>query len=223
MTNNNLDVEIFNNGIKLYQPTNGYRFTKDAIDLAKFCKVKTKDKVLELCAGTGVISFYLYSLHNFEKLYLNEIQESCCDIINKNIALNNLNNAVCLQGDLNNLQLSTFKQKLDVIICNPPYFKHTSEADISNEDYSKAISRHEILTNLEQIIKKSSNLIKEKGKLYIVHLSSRLQEVLTLFSNYNFECKQIKFLTNKINESKIALFEACYKGASGVKVSFERG
>lgn len=218
---NDLSVEAFPNGIKVYQSLNGYKFTKDAIDLAKFCQIKATDHVLELCAGTGVISFYAYSLNNFEKLYLNEIQDYYCEIIKENINLNKLDNAVCLNGDLNDLNISKFIRKLDVIICNPPYFKIESKSDKLNEDYSKAIARHEILVTLEQVIEKASQLIKEKGRFYLVHLSSRLQEIMTLFKKHKFECKRIKFLTNKFFKADIALFEAVYKGKDGVQISVE--
>ena len=187
-----LELEEFPNGIKILQPNNGYRFTKDAIDLAKFCVIKARDHVLELCAGTGVISFYAYSLKAFERLYLNEVQDLQCEIINKNIELNKLKNAICLKGDLNDLKVSDFERKVDVVICNPPYFKIEHENIKINEEYSKAVSRHEILVNLEHIINKSSQLIKERGKLYLVHLAERLQEIMTLLSKYNFECKVAK-------------------------------
>jgi len=221
MTNmKELVAEKFPNDILIYQQKNGYKFTKDAIDLAKFCKIKSCDHVLELCAGCGVISFYAYSLKKFEKLYLNEIQEDNCKIIEENIKINGLTNAVCLNSDLNNLEYSQFERKVDVIICNPPYFKLECNNTKINDDYSIAISRHEILVSLEQIIKKSASLIKERGKLYLVHLTKRLQEILTLFSKYNFECKVIKFIENK-NQSNLALFEAVYKANAGVKIQIE--
>ena len=64
---NNLTIEEFPNGIKIYQGLDGYKFTKDAVDLAKFCNIKHTDSVLEMCAGSGVVSFYTYSLCNFQK------------------------------------------------------------------------------------------------------------------------------------------------------------
>ena len=46
--------------ISIYQSEYYYKFTQDAIMLAKFCNIKHSDDVLELCAGSGVISFYTY-------------------------------------------------------------------------------------------------------------------------------------------------------------------
>ena len=70
----NFKLEHFDNGISIYQSDNYYKFTQDAIHLAKFCNIKHSDDVLELCAGSGVISFYAYSLCPYNHLYFNEIQ-----------------------------------------------------------------------------------------------------------------------------------------------------
>ena len=74
--------------ITVYQSDNYYKFTQDAIMLAKFCNIKHSDDVLELCAGSGIISFYAYSLYPFSHLYFNEIQKEMCEIIEENIAYN---------------------------------------------------------------------------------------------------------------------------------------
>ena len=81
----NLKLENFDNGISILQSDDYYKFTQDAIMLAKFCNIKHTDNVLELCAGSGVISFYAYSLSSFNHLYFNEIQPEMCEIIKENI------------------------------------------------------------------------------------------------------------------------------------------
>ena len=82
----NLKLEHFENGISIIQSDNYYKFTQDAILLANFCNIKHSDDVLELCAGSGVISFYAYSLCPYNRLYFNEIQPEMCEIIKENIA-----------------------------------------------------------------------------------------------------------------------------------------
>lgn len=217
---NNYSLEELPNGIKVYQSNNLYKFTKDAIDLAKFCVIKSTDNVLELCAGSGVIGFYAYSLKNFKKLYFCEIQKDLCEIIRDNIELNHLESiAECKNDDIKNLSANDFDRKLDVIICNPPYFKTCGEK--INEDYSKAIARHEICITLEEIIKKASQLIKDKGKFYLVMLAERSAEVLGELYKHNFACKRIKYLTNN-NVVYSALFEAVYNGKVGVKIEIEK-
>lgn len=210
------NIEEFPNGIKIYQ-NDEYRFTKDSIDLAKFCKIKQSDNVLEFCAGCGVISFYAYALNNFNKLFLNELQHSFCEVIEKNIKLNHLENKfVLLEGDLKNLKPNNFEKKFDVIICNPPYYKR-EDKDVTFKD----VCKREITITLKEIIQKASELIKDKGKLYLCMTVDRSAELLGELYLFNFHAKRIKYLLNKNNEPYLILVEAGFNSKIGTKVIIE--
>lgn len=211
----NLTLEKFENGISFYQDENLYKFTSDSIKLAKFCKIKPTDNVLDMCAGNGVIGIYAYSIKPFNKLYLNDIQLSMCDLIAKNIKLNKLEDSCkILCRDLNQLKLDDFDKKLDVILCNPPYFKLNGKI---KQDFDKAVCRHEIATNLSQIIAKSSELIKSKGKFYLVIPSSRLSECIVELNKNNFEPKRIELrICGEV--CSVCLIESVKDAGSGVEV-----
>ena len=220
--NNNIDnfkLEHFDNGISVYQSDNYYKFTQDAIWLAKFCNIKHTDNILELCAGSGVISFYAYSLSHFNYMYFNEIQPEMCEIIKENIAFNGFEKkSKVLNCNLKELKLADFKKPLDVIICNPPYFKLDERKQV-NERREIAIARHEIEATLEDIIKKSSELLKDKGRLYIVHIAPRTTELITLCSKYNLEVKQLKFVFNGDKDAYLVLAEAVKYAKPGVRIT----
>lgn len=215
----NFKLEHFDNGISIYQSDNYYKFTQDAILLAKFCNIKHSDNVLELCAGSGVISFYAYSLCPFNHLYFNEIQPEMCEIIEENIKFNGFKRrSKIFNCNLKDLSLSDFIKPLDVIICNPPYQKVNANSLI-NEKPEIAVARHEILATLEDIIKKSSELLKDKGRLYMVHLASRATEVISLCSKYNIEVKRMKLIFNGEKEAYLVLIEAVKNAQPGVRIS----
>ena len=46
-------------GLKIIQDTEGYAFTSDSVLLANYVRFMPKSKVVEFCAGTGVISILL--------------------------------------------------------------------------------------------------------------------------------------------------------------------
>ena len=215
----NFKLEHFENGISIYQSDNYYKFTQDAIHLAKFCNIKHSDDVLELCAGSGVISFYAYSLCPFNHLYFNEIQSEMCKIIEENIKYNNFKRrSKIFNCNLKELKLSDFKKPVDVIICNPPYFKANGKSLI-NEKKEIALSRHEIEATLEDIIQKSSELIKDKGRLYMVHLASRSTEICYLCAKYNINVKRMKFIFTGDKEAYLVLIEAVKNSQPGVRIT----
>lgn len=215
----NFKLEHFDNGISIYQSDSYYKFTQDAVLLAKFCNIKHSDNVLELCAGSGVISFYAYSLCNFNHLYFNEIQPEMCEIIEENIKFNGFKRkSKIFNCNLKDLKLSDFPKSLDVIICNPPYQK-VNDKSLINERREIAIARHEIEATLEDIIKKSSELLKDKGRLYLVHIASRVTEIIIYCAKYNIQVKRMKFIFNGEKEAYLVLIEAVKGAQIGVRVT----
>ena len=215
----NFKLEHFDNGVSVYQNENLYKFTQDAILLAKFCNIKHSDDVLELCAGSGVISFYAYSLCAFSHMYFNEIQSEMCEIIEENIKFNNLKRrSKIFNCNLKDLKPTDFTRNVDVIICNPPYQKVNGKSLI-NEKKEIALARHEIEANLEDIISKASELIKDKGRFYLVHLATRSAEIITLCSKYHMEVKRMKFIFNGDKDAYLVLIEAVKNAHPGVRVT----
>lgn len=211
-----LTIEHFENGVKIYQDENLYKFTSDAIKLAKFCKIKPTDNVLDMCAGCGVVGFYAYSITPFNKIYFNDIQQQMCDLINQNIQLNDMNEkckVIC--KDLNVLSLADVDRPLDVIICNPPYFKLNGKI---KQNISIAMCRHEVSTTLQKIVLKASKLLKSSGRFYIIVPASRMCECTIYLNQCGLEIKRIN-LCHTNNTATVCLLEAVKGGKSGVTIS----
>ena len=211
----NLSLEQFENGVKVYQDENLYKFTSDAIKLAKFCNIKHTDNVLDMCAGCGVVAFYAYSLTAFNKIYFNDIQPKMCDLIAKNIELNNVaGKSKVLCKDLSSLSADDFDKHLDVIVCNPPYFKLNGKI---KQNESVAMCRHEVSTNLHTIIKKAGELIKNKGRFYLIVPADRMCECVVKLNSCAFEVKQMQIFHSRENAT-VCLIESVKNANSGVKI-----
>lgn len=215
MSRSDLTLEKFENGVKVYQDARLYKFTSDSIRLAKFCVVKHTDLMLDMCAGCGVVGLYVYSLCKFKGLYLNDIQPEMCELIKENINHNNLTGiAKVLCKNLEDLSLADFDKPLDVVVCNPPYFKVNGKC---KHDERIAMCRHEICTNLKNIISKASSLLKNKGRLYIIVPEDRLCEAINELGANKLEVKRMQ-LNSGSHKINTCMLEAIKGGSVGVKI-----
>ena len=105
----------------------------------------------------------------------------------------------------------------DVITSNPPYMigKH----GIKNPDEPKAIARHEIKCNLDDIIREGSRLLKANGRFYMIHRPFRLVEIFETFTKYGLEPKRMRMVQPFVDkEPNMVLIEALKGGKSHINV-----
>ena len=195
-------------GLKIIQDINGFCFGIDSILLSDFSKnIKKGAKVLDLGTGTGIIATLLCGKTQLSEIIGVEVQKEVCEMASRSIKLHNLENKFKLIND-NILNLNKYfnLNSFDAIVTNPPYKK--KETGVENRDIKKLISRHEIEATLEDFIKISKDMLKDKGEIYIVHRPERLVDLLFLMRKYKLEPKKIKFVYSNINKSpKLVLIQ----------------
>lgn len=205
--------------LKIIQNKKGFRFGIDSILLADFAKdIKKNAKVLDLGTGTGIIPTLLCGKTQLSEVIGIEIQEEVYEMAQRSIKLNNLNNKFHIIND-NILNLTKYFEKntFDVVVTNPPYKKN--ESGIKNEDERKLISRHEIKAKLEDFIKVSKDMLKDKGEMYIVYRPERLVDLLTTMRKYKIEPKKLKFVYSNVDSvSKLVLVQGIKNAKSFLKL-----
>ena len=205
--------------LKIIQKEDMFRFSLDSMLLGYFANVKSEDKVVDLGCGNGPIPLFL-SLKTKGQIYGIEIQSEVYDLARRSVLLNNLEKQISI---LNENIIDIYKiigaNSFDVVTTNPPYFKYSEDSNVNKSDY-KTIARHEVLINLEQIIKESSKLLVDGGSLNIVHRVSRLSDLIIELNKCNFGLKRIQYVYPKVNskEALIMLVEAKKNRPSDVKV-----
>lgn len=211
-------LEILNKNIKILQKEDGFKYGTDAVILSEFASVKPNERALDLCTGTGIIPLLLYIKSPKTNFFSIEIQEEIYDMAKRSLALSGLTDKINLMlGDLKDYKNHFLPQSFEVITCNPPYMpENTGKMCISE---TERLSRHEILCNLEDVIKASGWLLKDGGRLYMVHRSDRLSDIITLMRKYKIEPKRIQFVhPYEGKEANLLLIEGQYGRKSGVKV-----
>lgn len=199
------------NNLKMIQNKKLYNFTCDAVILANFIKAKHTDKYVDFCSGSGIIPILVNEKQKPNSVYGIEIQKSMYDLFVKNITLNDLENKItAINGDVKNIKDYFKSESVDVVSCNPPYIK---DCTVSNENECLTIARHEKLISFDEIIKSASYILKNNGKFYLVHIASRLVEIINTLSKYKLEPKKMFFTFPCLEKNAKLVVIECVKNA----------
>lgn len=211
------DLEFKN--LKIIQNKDGFCFGIDSVLLADFAKnIKKGANVLDLGTGTGIISILLCGKTDLKNIIGVEVQKEVAEMANRSIKLNNLENKFkVLNDNILNLKNIYDNQSFDVIVTNPPYKKKNT--GIINENNKKIISRHEITASLEDFIKISGDLLKDKGELYMVHRPERLVDIFNIMRENKIEPKVLRMVfSNTKKEPKLILIKGVKNAKSFLKI-----
>lgn len=205
--------------LKIIQKQDGFCFGIDSVLLSDFAKeIRNNSKVLDLGAGTGILSILLSQKTNLKKIYGIELQKDIANMAKRSIILNNLQDKVdIINVDINYLETIFELNSFDSIVTNPPY-KNQNTGKINDNEY-KYISRHETTASLSDFIRISFKMLKDKGSLYMVHRPERLIDIIYELRNNKLEPKNMKFVySNKNKEPKLVLIKAVKNANKFLKV-----
>ena len=206
------------NNLKIYQNDDWFKFSLESVLLPNFVTINLRFKnILDLCTGNAPIPLIL-STKTKAKIVGVELQKDVFLLAEKSVKENHLDNQITLINDnINNLKDRYSGDNFDLITVNPPYFPNDDNS-LKNNDLHKSIARHEIATNLEEIIKISCYLLKNNGYFGMVHRTERFFEIIKVLKKYNLVPKRIQFIYPKLNsESNLFMIECVKNGNKGVK------
>lgn len=203
----------------IYQDDHWFNFSLDSVLLSNFVTIRKNDKnVIDFCTGNAIIPFLL-TYRTSASITGIEIQKFVYELGVESAVENGFDNQIKLiNDDIKNLVNLFSAGSFDVVTCNPPYFKYTSDKYL-NDDYVKCVARHEILVNLEDVVLNASYLLKNGGTFAMVHQCDRLTEIINLLQKYNIEPKKLQFVYPKLGvNSNMLLIEGVKRGKVGLKV-----
>lgn len=198
-----MDMLVFENeevhdlnlkGLKIIQSKSGFRFGMDAVLLSDFAKdMKPKLRVMDLCAGNGIISILLSGKVETTSITAVEIQEDVASLARRSVVLNGLEDKIdVLCSDLKDLDKLYTTCCFDAIVTNPPYKK--LDTGLRNSSDTKFLARHEVTCSLDDVARVSSFLLRPLGALYMVHRPERLCEIISCLQRYHLEPKLLRFV-----------------------------
>ncbi len=210
--------DLQRNNYKIIQNPDKFCFGMDAVLLSGFAKVKPGEQVLDLGTGTGIIPILLEGKTKGRHFSALEIQEESANMARRSIEYNKQQNKIeVIVGDIKEAGAIFGAASFDVVTTNPPYMNDNH--GLKNPDLPKAIARHEVLCNLEDVIREGSKVLKENGRFYMVHRPFRLIEIITLMTKYRLEPKRLKMVHPYLDkEPNMVLIEGIKGAKSMVKV-----
>ncbi|WP_265668223.1 GIY-YIG nuclease family protein [Lactobacillus amylovorus] len=212
---------MYSDSLRIIQDKTAFSFSMDTLLLAYWAKglIRDRDKVADLCAGNCAATIYMayFNRAHYDAI---EIQDEVYSQAVRSIELNDMENRISVYRD-NVLNAPKFlrKDSYDVVTVNPPYFKAPKGHEV-NPDRKKAIARHELLIDLEQIIAVASGLLKMKGKMFMVHRPERLGEICYYCMKYDLSVKMIQpFVSHRGENTNLIIVEAVkHTGTDGTEL-----
>ena len=210
--------DLQRNGLKIIQKTDGFCFGMDAVLLSGFAHVKRGEKVLDMGTGTGIIPLLLSAKTQGEHFTALEIQKEIAEMAARSVAMNHLEDKIeIVNGDIKEASRIFGGASFDVVTTNPPYMNEAH--GLKNPTEVKAISRHEVLCTLDDVVREGAKVLKSGGRMYMVHRPHRLIEIITAMKQYKMEPKRMCMVHPfKDKEANMVLIEAVKGGGSWLKM-----
>ena len=210
--NERLD-DLMKSGRHIIQNTQEFCFSLDAVLLAHFLRFKSRQRVLELGTGTGVIPLLIADeVARVDAVELNPVM---ADLAARNVFLNELEAKVFVrEGDYRSIRELYPAESFDVVLANPPY-RPVAHGQV-NKISGVARARHEFTATLENVVTAARYALRFGGRFAMVHLPERLGEILVALHEHQMEAKRLQLVQPKPGKaSNMMLVEAVVGAAPG--------
>ncbi len=189
-------LDTFYHGrVLVLQKKRGYRFSLDAPLLADFIETHPDDRLLELGAGSGIISLLL-SRKPFQRIVCLEIQPGLADLARRNVALNDLEGRISvLEQDLRTFGT---EDRFDVVFSNPPYIKK-SGGQLS-PSAEKSVAKHEIKCDIFDIMHAAGKVLEKDGRVCVIFPAKRKADFDRALEENGLKLKTLRFVHPKRGE-----------------------
>ena len=198
--------DLMKSGRKIIQNENEFCFSMDSVLIAHFPILKRRYKVLDLGTGTGVIPLLIAD--EVEKIVAIELNSRMAETARRNVELNNLSEKITvLEGDYRQHRNIFRAESFDLVIANPPYVP-IKDGD-SNKLHGVARARHEFTATLEDVVTAARFVLKFHGVFCMVHLASRLCEIVDTLHRHQMEMKRLQIIQPKFGrDANLIMIEA---------------
>lgn len=137
----------------------------DGVLLGALITVNNPTNILEIGAGTGVISLMMAQKYRFADIDAIEIEEAAALTANLNFHNSNFQDRLRLiKASFQEFFLNEKSKKYDLILSNPPYFINS----LKSASLSKGLARHTGPGFFDELITGAAARLSEHGSLWLI-------------------------------------------------------
>lgn len=186
------ELKLFD--LQLYQPRHGYRYSLDALLLARFCpELKPGGSIIDLGAGCGIISLVLARVNPDASVVAVEKNPEMAALAERNILHNDIiDRASVRTEDVTSLRKSLPDSSFDLVVSNPPY--RIPQSGRVSPRAGRDVARHETTARLADFIATAKYLVKPAGRICFIHLPSRLVEFMSLATEMKLSVMRLRMI-----------------------------
>ena len=199
--------DLLTHDLRIIQSDEVFSFSLDSVLLARFCTTPPRGRIIDLCSGNGVIPLLLSTRSKLPITGV-EIQPRVADMARRSVQMNRLEGQIeIVESDLRVYAYEVPPGSYDLVTVNPPYLPQS--LGMKNRDEHMAIARFEIMCTMDEVVAAASRLVRNGGKVAVVHRASRLAELLASLRAHRLEPKRLRMVHPRAGtEANMVLVEA---------------
>lgn len=159
--------------------------TTDACIFGAIIQPKPTGFLLDIGAGTGLLSLMLAQRFPNLQITALEVQKESAENAMQNIAASPFaQNIEVAEGDIIDFLPSKW---VDIIVCNPPFF----ENQLPSEKVGKRLARHTGHLNYETLLAKISHLLADDGECFLLVPNLHLEKCISIAQNHHLYLNEV--------------------------------
>ncbi len=205
---------ILRGRLTLWQPRVGYRFSIDPLLLVDFV-APPYGRVVDFCAGCGVVGLGLLSRDGNARATLVELQPRLATLARRNADDNGMGErAVVREVDLTSeWSAGEGGAQYDVAVANPPY--RSLDEGPASPDVEVATAQHELTVTLAALARTMRVSLKPGGRAALVYPATRIGALLATLDGEGLRPLRARFVHPRADEPANRVLVEAHKGARG--------
>jgi len=197
--------------LTLVQPRTGYRFSVDAVLLARFAAETRVSAVLDLGCGCGVVGLSLLALGSADRLEGVDIQPEMIACARESARRSRVESrAVFRVADFRERNGSPAVGGFPLVVSNPPY-RPSGSSRVSPRP-AVAVARHEVCGSVADLARAAAGALECRGRFCVVYPATRLPDLLGACSGVGLQPRVLRCVHPRLGEPARLVLLRCSKG-----------